>query len=352
MQVIFDTQNIYYIPQYYPIYKVLIENNIECIFVCYTGKNDQSVFAKEIPGNQVWVSGKEQALDYYLKTKPDWIFFGNAFQGLEQIHQYSKTAQLGHGVGPKPSYYRKSDTPMTVRFMEGELRLRIIKQMYPEDTFVQVGFSKLDPIFDGSEQGIDLVAKQLDTSKKTLLYAPTFNPSSLERFPDNWPEKFSDYNVLIKPHAFTYTRKQYKGQRKKLKKWASYANCYVAPVEDYSLLPYLKTADLLISEASSTLFEFVVLDKPVIVANFFKLKWSYRGPFSYRFEKRFGKDNVIYNKIGTHISKFSQLKNAVKQQLANPQEYREQRAQYRQDHIGPVDGKASQRIVDYLLERR
>ncbi len=237
---------------------------------------------------------------------------------------------------------------MTVRFIEGELRHRIIQEMYPEDCFVQVGYSKLDPLIQGTETGLDYPALELDESKQTILYAPTFNPSSLERFPSNWPSRFAEYNILIKPHSFTYTRQQYGGQRAKLEKWSQFDNVHVAEAEAVSLLPYMKHADILLSEASSTLFEFVALDRPVIVCDFYKLKWFYRGPFRYRFDKRFMQDNVIYRDIGRHVTSFKELPDAVKDELQNPERFRQRRAGYTLDHVGPMDGRASERIVDYL----
>ncbi|MCU4674234.1 CDP-glycerol glycerophosphotransferase family protein [Catenovulum sp. 2E275] len=351
MNIIFDTLNIYYLPQYIPISIALKQAGHNCTFVCYQSKNDEQQFSsilKQVNCPVKWVNDEAQATNYYLQAKADWIFFGNAFNELSKIHQVSKTVQLGHGVGPKPSYYHKSRTPMTVRFIEGTKRLEKIKELYPKDNFVQVGFSKLDPLFNGTETGFNLTALGLDPTKKTILYAPTFNPSSLERFPNDWPQDFADYNILIKPHTFTYTRQQYHKQRKKLAAWEKFNNTYVAKPEDISLLPFMANADILLSEASSTLFEFVALDKPVIVCDFYQLKWSYRGIFKYRFEKRFGKDNVIYQDIGCHVKSYKSLKHAVHDELSNPKTYQENRKTYTHEHIGPTDGKTSSRIVAYL----
>lgn len=351
MFVIFDTVNVYYIPQFQPIFEELRRKGHKVALVCYKNKNKSETFEsviKKLDIDYYWVEDDRAAAEKYQSLKPDWIFFGKGFNYLDQVHQASKTAQIGHGVGPKPSYYHKSSTPMTVRFMEGKLRLDKIQTLYPDDKFVQVGFSKLDPMFKQTEAGLDFGALGLNENKPTILYAPTFNPSSIERFPDDWPLDYLDYNILIKPHTFTYTRAQYAGQRKKLCKWAEYNNVYVAKEDELSLLPFMKDADILLSEASSTLFEFAALGKPVIVCNFFKLKWSYRGIFRYRFEKRFGKDNVLYKDIGLHVNSYKLLKNAVQQQLANPAEYSERRLQYTFDHVGPTDGESSVRIVDYL----
>jgi len=351
MLVVFDTVNVYYLPQYLPICHELLKNGHRVKFVCYRNKNKAQVFESTFVNDGLdfcWVDDERSAADYYVELKPDWIFFGNSFSHLDRVHQFSQTAQLGHGVGPKPSYYHKSATPMTVRFMEGALRLAKIREFYPDDTFIQVGYSKLDPMYQNTEQGLNYAKLKLDENKPTILYAPTFNPSSLECFPDDWPQDFEAFNVLIKPHTFTYTRDQYRKQRDKLKCWAKFDNVYVANEQDLSLLPFMKHADLLLSEASSTLFEFAALGKPVIVCDFFKLKWSYRGPFRYRFEKRFGKDNVLYKDIGQHVKHYRELSDAVVKQLANPQEYQERRVQYTDDHVGATDGLASKRIVAYL----
>ncbi len=354
MKIIFDTLNIYYLPQYLPVYRELLKRGHEASFVCFRNKSDESQSSLVFDNfklQPVWVDDRNQALEHYLNEKADWIFFGSKVSLIEELHSVSRSAQLGHGIGPKPSYYRKSDTRMSVRFIEGELRLKIIQDMYPQDTFVQVGFSKLDPLVLGQEPGLDYQALGLDDSRPTILYAPTFNPSSLERFPDTWPKDFGKFNILIKPHTFTYSRSRYRGQRRKLKKWAAYDNVHVADPNEVSLLPFMKHADILISEASSTLFEFVALDRPVIVCDFYKLKWFYRGPFRYRFERRFNQDNVVYADIGRHVLSYGELAEAVTDELANPHRFQANRTQYTRDHVGPIDGLASARIVDYLEQQ-
>ena len=351
MLVIFDTANVYYLPQFQPIVRVLLANGHEVKLACYgcnIGDSFKDVLA-EVGVECCWMVDEKSASKLYMDLKPDWVFFGNSFKYLDVLHGVGiKTAQLGHGVGPKPSYYHKSSTPMTVRFIEGRGRLAKIKELYPSDAFVQVGFSKLDPMFNSQEKGLNYKQLGLDVNKPTILYAPTFNPSSLECFPDDWPKDFANYNILIKPHTFTFTIEQYAKQRTKLEKWAHFSNVYVASPLDLSLLPFMKNADILLSEASSTLFEFAALGKPVIVCNFFKIKWSYRGPLRYRFERRFGKDNVLYKDIGLHVNSYSKLLLAVPQQLNNVAEYKQRRLDYTKEHVGPTDGKASHRIVAYL----
>lgn len=350
MLIFFDVSNIYYLPQFLPVVEEFKSSGHEVALLCHRNNiKDEFNFILEGAGvRYYWVEDDKSAVNLFVHLKPDWIFFANAYKYLSSLPKETRTVQLGHGVGPKPSYYHKSSTPMTVRFMEGAFRFNRIKELYPEDEFVQVGYSKLDSIINGKEVGVSLKEKGLDENKKTILYAPTFNPSSLEMFPDNWPLKFQDFNILIKPHTFTYTIEHYKKQRLKLKKWSNFSNVYVAPESDLSIVPFMKTADILLSEASSTLFEFAALNKPVIVCNFFKLKWSYRGPLHYRFVNRFGKDNVLYEGIGLHVQGFYELVKAIPQQLENPKQYESNRAAFTYDHVGPTDGKASKRIVEWI----
>ncbi|MBQ4832692.1 CDP-glycerol glycerophosphotransferase family protein [Pseudoalteromonas sp. MMG010] len=350
MKVIFDTQSLYYLPQYIPVFKELSKEGIKSKFVFY--KNPHSPLIQNVINHynldHIWVDKESEAISFYEKEKADWVFFANSFPYLERLHKVSKSAQLGHGIGPKASYYTKSSKSMTVRFVEGEYRCSRLKTMYPEDVFIDVGFCKLDPIFNNEQIDGALNLTHFSKEKKTILYAPTFYPSSLELFPKNWPEHFANYNILIKPHYFSISKEKYQKHVELLKAWAEYPNVYLASVEDYSLVPFLAEADLLISDASSALFEFALLNKPVIWCDFLKLRWSYRGIFSYRFKKRMDKDYGEYADLAVHAKKYKNLKNLVEQQLAEPNHLADKRLSLSKKLAGTLDGKASQRIVEYL----
>ena len=50
MNVIFDTQSLYYLPQYIPVYKKLLEKGVESKFVFYEN-NHKTLIQKIIFGN-------------------------------------------------------------------------------------------------------------------------------------------------------------------------------------------------------------------------------------------------------------------------------------------------------------
>jgi len=353
MRVIFDTKSLYYLPQYLPVRKELEKRNITTVFVFYESVHDSIIrkIADENSLTSIWVADEKEAIEYYEKEQADWVFFANTFPYLERLHTFSKSAQLGHGIGPKASYYSKSSHSMSVRFVEGSYRKQRLDSRYPNDKFIDVGFCKMDPILNNELSRTELLEKyRLDESKPTILYAPTFYPSSIERFPKTWPAEFENYNVIIKPHYFSISKKLYKKQLVRLNRWSEFDNVYLAKTEDYSLLPFMEVADVLVSDASSALFEFALLNKPVIWCDFLKLRWNYRGVFSYKFKRRMDQDYGDYAKIAVHAKQYKDLKGLIEGQLNHPEELEKIRLELSEKLAGKLDGRSSQRIVNYLQD--
>ena len=351
MHIIFDVLHLYYLPQYLPVARELGKRGCDIEFVFYHSAHDQIIegiiATEKLRAN--WVNSASESAQLYFDKKADWVVFANGYHHLDKVHSVSKSVQLGHGIGPKSSYYKKSDTPTTVRFVEGAYRTQRFNEMYPSDTFVDVGFAKLDPIINNEGVGFDLTSLGLDPNKPTIAYAPTFYPSSLERFPKDWPATFADYNILIKPHYFSVSKPKYKKHLKRLNHWAKYDNVYLAKVSDYCLTPFLSSADILISDASSALFEFAALNKPVIWCDFLKLRWGYRGVFSYRFKRRMDEDYGEYTNIAAHATSYKAVKNLVDSHVSQPEQLEHMRLALSEKLAGKLDGQASSRIADYLL---
>ncbi|MCL1047365.1 CDP-glycerol glycerophosphotransferase [Shewanella sp. 10N.286.51.B7] len=351
--IIFDVLHPYYLPQYLPVAAELEQRAIPVCFVIYKSQEQQHVLDSLVVKHKldvVWVENESQALEHYLSAKPNWVIFGNAFSQASQLKDVSKTALMQHGVGPKSVYYTVSKSDIDVRFVEGQYRLSRLQEMFPEKIFIDTGYAKLDPIIQGEEKGIELSALGLDPSKATLLYAPTFYPSSIEKMNKDWPEQFSGYNILLKPHYFSLSKPSYKKQKALLEYWQTFSNVYLATAEEANLLPFMASADVLISDASSALFEFAALDKPVVWCDFYHLRWSYRGIFKFRFKNRVDQDLYRYADVAAHAESYSELKAVVDGQVSCPQQFAQKRAQYTDELVGIVDGHCSQRIADYLLK--
>ena len=298
----------------------------------------------------VWVESEEQAIKLYIEDKPSWVIFGNAFSELEKVKSTGcKTALMQHGIGPKSCYYDVSESDFDIRFVEGQYRLQRLQKRFPEKHFIDTGFAKLDPVVNGMLVPLDIKSLGLDPSKKTLLYAPTFYPSSLEKMAKKWPLEFNEYNIILKPHYFSLTKPSYKKHKQLLEAWATFDNVYLAPVEEVNLNPFIQVADIMISDASSAIFEFTALNKPVVWCDFYQLRWAYRGIFKFRFKRRMDEDLYKYADIAAHAKSYSQLKNIVDDQVSNPDLFESQRLSYTSELAGVVDGRCAQRIAQYIV---
>ncbi|MBF7073351.1 CDP-glycerol glycerophosphotransferase family protein [Glaciecola sp. MH2013] len=359
--IYFDILHLYYLPQFLPVARKLRAAKCDLLFVVHNEPQTASVTHKALNDEgfsfQV-VENADQAKALYLDKKPNWVIFGNApcSSYTELQSEGLKLAYMQHGIGPKACYYVTSEFPFDVRFVEGPKRLQRLSEMFPNRRFEDVGYAKLDPLFcEGDSElvslanAVDLASLGLDPKKSTILYAPTFFPSSIECFSDDWPSEMSAYNIIIKPHFFSYTKKKYHKQRDKLDAWATHSNVYMGPIDCYSLLPFMGLADIMLSEASSTVFEFAALDKPVVWCDFYKVRWTYRGIFKSRLTKRMDPDMSIFHDICERATDPKQVAQLVAQSLASPSIKSAQRKAVTLDMAGKTDGKCSSRIRDYLL---
>ena len=352
MRVFFDIQHLYYVPQYLPVKDELESRGIRCEFILYQQEllNDVLLkFVKDNCLNFTWVKNSDEARHLYLAEKPEWIIFGNAFSDVKEINKYSNTALMEHGIGPKATYYEVSNSDITHRFVEGEHRLNRLKEMFPEKLFVDTGYAKLDPIINQTLEKLDLARLGLCPEKPSILYAPTFYPSSIECLPKNFPELLSKYNIIIKPHFFSLVKKKYKAQRKRFDTWKRYDNVYLTSINEVSALPFMDIADIIISDTSSTLFEFTALNKPAIWCDFYKVRWSYRGIFKKRLKNRLDEDLKYFAKVAQRVCNIEELLANTVEHLNNPQLKESDRLEMTELLTGKVDGLCSKRIVDYII---
>ena len=356
MKVYFDVAYLYYLPHFEPVIDALLNNpeqtpvEIKVIFTLTPPEAiEQSLHNK---GVTTEVIDKEHRLNFYQTNTPDWIIFGHAAEIAGELNSSCKTALILHGLGPKSTYYNASSTQIQYRFVESETRKTRLQELYPDKTFINVGYTKLDPIINDPTISMDLSKLGLDNDKPTLLYSPTFYPSTIENFPKNWPQDFSDYNILLKPHYLSLIKPAYKKQRELLKHWASFANVYLAKENEQSLVPFMATADLMISETSSALFEFIALDKPVIICHFLKLRWGYRGILKFRLSKRLSDDYQLFRSMGDNIKHYHQLKLAVESNIQDHALYQAARKTITNEVVGVIDGQCSQRVAQFILQSR
>jgi len=290
--------------------------------------------------------GEEQL----FKIQSDFIFFANPFERTKELH--ATTIFLEHGIGTKSTAFYPVLEYIDIYLVEGSYKYERLASLYPHLTHKlhKVGFSKFDPIANMPPDLKSSLSKayNLDPTKKTILYAPTFFPSSIEKMDADFPRHFHNYNILIKAHYLTYERKQYKNQRKQLTHWNSFENCTVLDVDTYDLVPLFALSDLMISDESSAMFEFAALNKPVVSNRYFKLRLSYYLRPS-KLYKRIDKGKEKYREILYNANNYNETLRLAKEALRQtPDRLAAKRVAFSKDICGTIDGKVSARIVDLL----
>jgi glycosyltransferase involved in cell wall biosynthesis len=140
-------------------------------------------------------------------------------------------------------------------------------------TAALIGYPKVDCLVDGS---LDRTAISsglgLDRSRPTVLYAPTWSPhSSLSASGEQIIRSLAGLglNVIVKLHDRSYDRSH---RASGGVDWDSRiervcARHGVRFVRDMDVSPYLYAADALVTDHSSVGFEFMLLDRPIVVVD-------------------------------------------------------------------------------------
>ncbi len=141
-----------------------------------------------------------------------------------------------------------------------------LKEKYKNFDYKETGWAKLDILFSENKlPNRKEELKSLYNVDKIILYAPTFSPSLTsagESFSDIF--KIADDNkklLIIKFHDLmdVEIKKMYTEEAKK------YKNVIIH--KERNIIPLLIDADLMVSDTSSAVYEFLILDKPVVTIN-------------------------------------------------------------------------------------
>jgi len=197
---------------------------------------------------------------------------------------------------------------------------------YKDFEVVETGWPKLDVY--GKElhkyDSVKLTLLKKSKAKKIILYAPTFSPS-LTSAPHLLTQieelaKSKEYLIVIKFHDLM--AEDLIDSYKKLS--MSFEN--VLFIEERNIIKYLLIADLMISDTSSVVYEFLLLDKPVITFknNSLAINW----------------DNLLsFNGL---------VKSVARNLLEDP--FKEQRLRVLKEYHPYTDGNSAKRMVEAVEE--
>lgn len=203
-------------------------------------------------------------------------------------------------------------------------RFNQLKRKYKNFEVIETGWSKLD--IYGKETGkYQQEKKELLNKKKAskiILYAPTFSPS-LTSAPSLLKQiellaKNKDYLVFIKFHDLMAeeTVAQYKKLADRIDN--------IIVQEEPNIVKFLLMADVMISDTSSVVYEFLLLNKPVI---------TYKS----------NSDNILWD----NSTEFEDLPEKVATNI-EVDEYSDQRLKVIEKYHPYNDGKSALRMVEAI----
>jgi CDP-glycerol glycerophosphotransferase (TagB/SpsB family) len=190
----------------------------------------------------------------------------------------------------------------------------------------------------------------LDPARPTILFAPTYKPTCIDVVGEHILAATQGYNLIIKLHQYSWRGKYAPHWHHRLYERAvgRCSHAVLIPVDDYNILPYLYAADTLISEASSTMFDFLALDKTGII---FVLPHE---TMRHHDGEPLLSEDPQYFLAGAfvHIRQPHELRDAIAEALRDDPQRRQKAQQYRDSFFFGLDGRASMRtkaVIERLL---
>ena len=367
ISILFDVYHLYHLAQFDPLIDLLEEDNRFKIFFSTSSKNRKeeieictSILNKR-KGSFIFHENEDIRKTEIKKLNLDVFICGWSRYEIESyVSKTTLVIMIYHGIGVKPSYWRDNNKRLDVRFVEGQYRIDQLRKHGVDTDLVLTGYIKLDSLFNENsnyfKEKEELLG--LDESRKTILYAPTFYPSSLEKLGLSLGDITSGYNLIIKPHMWTYYLDSFggislKGQRKLIFKLIDqFDHIRLLEPAEYNVTPYYKISDLLLTDASSTIYEMIALSKPVVVNRFYHLKLSHRIFQKRLYKRRLDKEmNDEVEKFCFLADNVKQLPLAIEKALNQNNKNTALIEEYQKKMLYKLDGSASIRARDEILKR-
>ncbi|RLA64192.1 MAG: CDP-glycerol glycerophosphotransferase [Epsilonproteobacteria bacterium] len=191
-----------------------------------------------------------------------------------------------------------------------------LQKKYKYFEVVETGWSKMDPMFPLEEKNVPVLA--------TIMISSTFSTRlSLAKN----PEVLKEIERLAKSAKWKFIAVLHpKMEKEVVEKFKSLENDYFTFYDTVDLIPLFRKADVMLSDTTSAITEFVLQRKPVVTINNNK-------PASYMI----------------NISKVDELEDALEYALTKPVDIMKHIDEFIKETHPSRDGKSSQRVIDACL---
>lgn len=282
------------------------------------------------------------------------VLMDNEFLPLAYVNlrKGTKVVQLWHGTGTIKKFghdisqgkmldiVKRADAKITHLIVNSDYTGQLYQHVFgvDESKVYVTGIPRTDMLFDKellalNQAGFFNEYKELK-GKKLVLYAPTFrdnetdNPG-MQLDIKQWEERIDDDTVLmLRMHPYVADRyESSKVNSKKIINMSKYPN----------LNTLLSVSDILITDYSSIIFEYVVFDRPIIF-------------FAYDLDKFENDDRGFYENYrdyvpGAVVKTTEELIEIIK----NKDDYHEKRKEFFHQSYKYTDGKSTDRLLELII---
>ncbi|NOZ54661.1 MAG: hypothetical protein GXP08_16255 [Gammaproteobacteria bacterium] len=195
---------------------------------------------------------------------------------LEQSSKNCITVFVGHGTGDKryPGNEAKKQFDLfDYLFVSGPKHLEKLKDTgidVPEEKRIKIGNLRFDDYVNRRMDASRIMRNLgiIDTNRKNILYAPTWRwgNGTLLKYAIPFSQSLSsEYNLIIRPHA--HDRMHVAKLRTEVKKRGLQHVYFSMPSDllNHDTFDDFYISDLLISDTSSIIYEYLITQKPLIV---------------------------------------------------------------------------------------
>ena len=354
-KVLIETHHLYYWPNFLPVVQEMLKRGTYDIYVSMPVRSSltqQNILSNACETSKISFLSADTEDKRTKKLNDenfDIIIVGNVGQLNKISSSRALVVMVYHGIGLKQSYYTDIDPRVDIRSVESVARFNELKS-HGHDNIVLTGYTKLDRLVNFSNPEIKFTNQkiELDPDKKSILYAPSFYPTSIDKLHPYLLELSQDHNIIIKLHGFGWEQKKYQYQNILCTELSKKSNSiHLLQNEDYDIVPYYLHADMLISDISSTLFEYLPMDKPIIQAQCYNLKLKHR-IFKKRFWKKMDIERQYNVDFAYQIVESDDILGMVYFAMDNHDEMSTKRKEATEHYLYKVDGNASSRLIDAI----
>lgn len=360
VRVLFESYLIYHLPQFLPLLELIRTDPRFDVRLTVSGHTPEEIAQSQSllrAEGHTLIAGDTDEARYRAIDEfgPDVVVCGWGRRGYhEHVNDTAKPVfvMVYHGIGVKASYYHDNHARIGFRAVESPYRAQQLAQHNVHARPILTGCIKLDPLFGPapSTPAPAIAGLNLDPSKPTVLYAPTYYPSSIGILRETVAEVTRDYNLVIKPHNYTVYHPDYQRDHAMIRFLADrYPHVRLVPPEWYNVIPLMRCSDLLLTDASSVMFEYLPLNRPVVVCTKHQLFLRHRLFRWFYVRNRIDTQTLAHDSFYDTVRAPRTLGRTLEQALAHPESRAAQRQSTMKTMLHFDDGRSAGRLRDALL---